>query len=141
MTEVTLERFPGILFVLAHAGFIREAATLSLKRGGTTIVIPSAEHIRQTSPLVQIVGWAGARLLADKVAPGEYYVPLGTGPGRRMRDIIIHPSKSTREVARDLGTSESWVRRVRNDNRKPQKAVRELEQKGQGNLFDTWEFR
>ncbi len=139
--EVTLERFPGILYTLARAGYVREAHELTLKRGGTTVVIPSPNWVKQTSPLVQIVGWAAARLLAEKFGPAEVYVPLGTGPGRRMRDILNHPSTSTREIARDLGTSESWVRRVRNDNRKPQKAIRKLEEKGQGNLFDTWEFR
>lgn len=107
------EQLPGPLMVLAQAGFMTEALQLAEAWGGRTFDIPAAARLRANSPLVRVVGREAARVIALHYGPGRLYVPLAIGRGAKKRDILSHPG-GTAETARDLRTSEQWVRRVRN---------------------------
>ena len=134
---VTPDHYPGILYTLASAGMIEAAEMLIAVRGGTTVVIPRPGRA-EGSQLEGIVGAVAAELLSETYGPCESYVPLAIGQGAKMRAIYDHPSGSPRAIARDLRISESWVRRVLNDRRKPQVlAERERERARQLPLFDS----
>lgn len=107
------ELLPGPLLVLAEAGFMREAMLLAKEWGGRTFDIPAAGRLRAGSPLVKLLGREAARIVALRYGPGRLYVPLAAGRGAKKRDILSHPG-GTAAAARDLHTSEQWVRRVRN---------------------------
>jgi hypothetical protein len=111
--SITPEWFPGILYELARAGHVEQAMSLSDARGGRTIDIPSLERLSESSALVRVVGLAAARVICERWGGTRQYVPLRGGVGSKMRNILAHPG-GTAECARDLQTSEQWVRRVRN---------------------------
>lgn len=109
---VTHEQYPGVLYTLAAAGYRREALSLADAWGGNDHDIPAAARLHRGSALVQIIGMAAARVLADRYGPGRIYVPRAAGRGSRMRDILAHGG-GTAETARAVGSTTSWVRRVR----------------------------
>lgn len=110
---ITPEWFPGILYELARAGFVQEAAALSEARGGRTIDIPLRDRLTNASALTRLIGLPAARAVSQRWGGTRQYVPLRRGVGSKMRNILAHPG-GTAECARDLQTSEQWVRRVRN---------------------------
>lgn len=113
MTDpVSPEYFPGLLYDLAAAGYVREARALAKVWGGGKRYIPGIEHIRPTSPLVGIIGLDATRVLAELHGPGHRLIPRAAGSGALVREILQHPG-GTRACARDLGCTEEWVRRVR----------------------------
>ncbi|WP_342239681.1 hypothetical protein [Inquilinus sp. OTU3971] len=113
MTDpVSLEYFPGLLYDLAVAGYVREARALAKVWGGGKRYIPGAAHVRPTSPLVGIIGLDATRLLAELHGPGHKLIPRAAGDGALVREILNHPG-GTRACALDLGCTEEWVRRVR----------------------------
>ncbi|WP_342240855.1 hypothetical protein [Inquilinus sp. OTU3971] len=112
-SSITPEWFPGILYELARAGHVEQAVSLSDARGGRTIDIPSLERLSESNALVRMVGIAAARVICERWGGTRQYVPLRGGVGSKMRNILAHPG-GTAECARDLQTSEQWVRRVRN---------------------------
>lgn len=111
--SITPEWFPGILYELARAGHVEQAVSLSDARGGCTVDIPSLDRLSKSSVLVRLVGLAAARVICERWGGTRQYVPLRGGIGSKMRSILAHPG-GTAECARDLQTSEQWVRRVRN---------------------------
>lgn len=111
-TPVTPDYFPGLLYDLAAAGYVREARALAKVWGGGKRYIPGIEHVRPTSPLVGIIGLEATRVLAELHGPGHKLIPRAAGDGALVREILQHPG-GTRACARDLGCTEEWVRRVR----------------------------
>lgn len=113
LPPVTPEYFPGLLYDLAVAGYVREARALAKVWGGGKRYIPGPADIMPSSPLVAIIGIDATRVLAERYGRSHRSIPLGVGLGSLVREILQHPG-GTRACARDLGCTEEWVRRVRN---------------------------
>jgi len=113
LPPVTPEYFPGLLYGLATRGFVKEARALAKVWGGGKRYIPSLAEVRETSPLVGIIGLEATRVLAELYGPSHRAIPRACGVGALVREILQHPG-GTRACARDLGCTEEWVRRVRN---------------------------
>ncbi|MGK9234797.1 hypothetical protein KXS07_23820 [Inquilinus limosus] len=122
---VTPEYFPGLLYDLAAAGYVREARALAKVWGGGKRYIPGIEHVRPTSPLVGIIGLDATRLLAKLHGPGHRLIPRAAGDGALVREILRHPG-GTRACAQDLSCTEEWVRRVRKRRQEPNESQSDL---------------
>ena len=102
---------PGLLGVLARAGHLGAALRLAKEWGGTSRYIP--EEPSPDSPLVQVVGLAAARLLAETYGRGHHDIPMATHQDTAKGRILRDPDPSTRAVARRYHVTERHVRDVR----------------------------
>ncbi len=65
------------------------------------------------SALTRLIWMPAAGAVSERWGGTRQYVTLRGGVGSKMRNILVHPGR-TAECARDLQTSEQWVRLVRN---------------------------
>lgn len=111
------KHFPGILGLLARAGFVLEAIALGREWGGTKRFIP--KNLRKSSPIIEIVGLEAAVFLAKNGPFGEH-CDIPQLPLKSLKQAIFNFRGGTRETAKAFGCSERYVRRVRQDQRTPQ---------------------
>ncbi|TSD85608.1 helix-turn-helix domain-containing protein [Mycobacterium sp. KBS0706] len=100
---------------LVDAGFATEAERLSREWGGLKRYVPGIDNLRPTSPLVRLVGMDAARVLAEAFGPSHvYFARCAERPGLKAT-IVQHLDNGLRprEIARQTGVTEEWVRRVR----------------------------
>ena len=95
------------------ADLIGDAAALRLVAafGGLRIYIPAQPKPDQA--LWQAVGESAAHLLAERYGSAEVEIP--SGAALRSKKIAILAARcSGRQIARDIGATERYVRKVRN---------------------------
>lgn len=107
---VDTSHLPGMLGELARAGMGGKALILAHNWGGTKRYIPASP--RPEHALVQMIGMAAARILAEAWGGGHHDIPRAAVLDDLKRQILDHPG-TTRETAIALGCTERWVREVR----------------------------
>lgn len=107
--------FGAVYLPLIDAGFAAEAEWLAEKWGGLKRYVPGGSNLRPTSPLVRLIGYEAAHVLAEAFGPSHLYFSRGADRGYLKAQIVraLDSGLRPREVARQTGASEEWVRRVR----------------------------
>lgn len=110
VAKLDTSHLPGMLGALARAGFSGKALILAHEWGGTKRYIPA--NPTPTSDVVQLIGLAAARVLAESWGGAHHDIPRAAVLEDLKRKILAHPG-TTREAAIALGCTERWVRIVR----------------------------
>jgi hypothetical protein len=103
---------PGCLGDLARAGHLAAAWVLLRERGGTSIYVPATPSC--DSALVQLIGLPATQALLDIYGSGSLPVPLASHRSNlKARILRADDTVSNRRLARELGTTEQTVSRIR----------------------------
>lgn len=112
MTDRSLMRgWPAVLVEIADATSTATALKLVDAFGGTSLYVP--KEINHDHRLALIVGSEAATVLAEYYGGDRLEVP-GLASARHRKSLIVETEGSAREVARQLGVTERYVRMVRN---------------------------
>jgi DNA-binding NarL/FixJ family response regulator len=127
--EYELEDLPGVLREIAELSSVDAAIKVAQARGGVRAYFPTPESLTAEHWLVQAVGMATAKLIAQRFSKELVEIPLGNVAGHRERVRMrvargLSLGKPTSQIAREAGVTERTVRNYKaqlkalQDNRK-----------------------
>lgn len=103
--------FPGMLGMLAHAGFIDDAVKLAATWGGTSHYIPSKPT--ENCEICKVISLKAALMLAEYYS-GPHDIPLLAGLGKKKLALLSVNHLAPTDAARAVGCTARYVRKVRN---------------------------
>lgn len=104
--------FPGMLGMLARAGFVGEAMKLAATWGGAKHYIPAKPN--NFSRISKVIGIQAAELLAVHYGGGSHDIPMLSNMGKKKFALKRLDHLTTTDAARAIGCSARYVRMVRN---------------------------